>query len=71
MSRFYLSRMREAATRDDEEDQRQVTVKRTRIARQLISPWTARAPVKERGAGRGGRYRGKLAYMEREDWGYA
>lgn len=46
MSRFYVSRLREAATRGEEEDERQVTVKRRRIARQMISPWTARAPFK-------------------------
>lgn len=48
MSKFYLSRLREAATRGDEDDEQQVTIKRTRIARQMVSPWTARAPFKAR-----------------------
>lgn len=71
MSRFHLSRLREAATRGDVDDERQVTIKRTRIARQMISPWTSRAPLKIRDEEGGARNRGKRVRREQEDWLYA
>lgn len=71
MSRFHLSRLREAATRDDVDDERQVTIKRTRIARQMISPWTSRAPAKARGEERDTRNRRQWERLKQEDWRYA
>jgi hypothetical protein len=71
MSRFHLSRLREAATRGDVDDERQVTIKRTRIARQMISPWTSRAPIKARDEERGARNRNKWERRDYEDWLYA